>query len=54
MISTIKHFSCTENGIVETHTEEIEVPDVDIEQQIKDKEQQMLELYEEIKRLKGE
>jgi hypothetical protein len=42
-----------ENGnLVLVETQEVEAPTT--EDLIKDKEQQMLELYEEIKRLKGE
>lgn len=41
-----------DNGLVEVR--EIEVPDVDVNQVISDKEAQLLAIYEELQALKGQ
>lgn len=41
-----------ENGLIETKVELIELPEVDLSAQIQEKELQLLEMYEELNRLK--
>ena len=52
MTNKIIHYNLTENGIVFSHEEEVEIPTDLLEQDIKNKEEQLLNLYEEIIRLK--
>lgn len=42
-----------ENGLIETKVELIELPEVDLSAQIQEKELQLLEMYEELNRLKS-
>lgn len=42
-----------ENGLIETKVEYIEIPEIDVESQIQQKEEQLLSMYEELKKLKA-
>ena len=42
-----------ENGLIETKVEYIEIPEIDVESQIQQKEEQLLSMYEELERLKA-
>ena len=42
-----------ENGLIETKVEYIEIPEIDVENQIQQKEEQLLSMYEELERLKA-
>ena len=41
-----------ENGLIETKVEYIEIPEIDVESQIQQKEEQLLSMYEELEKLK--
>ena len=48
----VRHEIYDDKGLVRVEFIETEIPDVDIEQEIADKEQQLLDMYMEIQELK--